>query len=323
MTSLLPTPEPPDPVEGALGHFEHSNWVKASLKALDEGTVHSNGGVATGTLLADQVTIDNPEDQTARLNLKGNSSRSILGKTSADLSRWELVLGDGTAEGGTDSGSLFKLLAYADAGSLKHTVLKADRNTGLLEVVGSPTTAKGVATKEYVDLQLPIGAIIAYGGTTVPTGWHLCDGSTHGSAALQSVLGSTATPDLRGRFIVAAGDSTHGDVPTIYNRGDIGGKERVTLQTSEMPSHNHGGITHWQNQAHSHQINQHIPIYITNYNEGLVGGLFNMYAPDGASSGSTGGDNSNHAHGINAEGGGASHENRPPYYALVYIIKKA
>jgi microcystin-dependent protein len=36
----------------------------------------------------------------------------------------------------------------------------------------------------------------------------------------------------------------------------------------------------------------------------------------------TGTESANHAHGITAQGGGAAHENMPPYYALTYIIKQ-
>lgn len=35
MTSILPTPEPPGPIPGQPGHFAHTDWVTASLKALD------------------------------------------------------------------------------------------------------------------------------------------------------------------------------------------------------------------------------------------------------------------------------------------------
>lgn len=51
MPSLLPTPEPADPVEGQPGHFEHSNWLKASVKALDSGVVHKAGDTLTGPLV--------------------------------------------------------------------------------------------------------------------------------------------------------------------------------------------------------------------------------------------------------------------------------
>ena len=147
MSSLLPTPEPPDPVEGQLGHFDHSNWVKASLKALDAGTMRKDGDVSvTGDLIVDRASSGD-----ATVRLQGSSTRSTVGTNASAVARWRLVLGDSTAESGSNGGSLFKLLAYADDGSLRHTVLSADRGTGLLTVVANPTAALGIATKSYVD----------------------------------------------------------------------------------------------------------------------------------------------------------------------------
>ena len=60
---------------------------------------------------------------------------------------------------------------------------------------------------------LPIGAVIAYAGIVLPPGWHLCDGSAHGSAALLSILGGANTPDLRDKFVVGTG-STHSRLTT-------------------------------------------------------------------------------------------------------------
>lgn len=55
--TLLPTPWPADPVEGELGHFDHTLWVKASLIALDEGMVPRPGtSVPAGKLLATTAT---------------------------------------------------------------------------------------------------------------------------------------------------------------------------------------------------------------------------------------------------------------------------
>lgn len=86
MSSLLPTPEPPDPIEGALGHFEHTNWVKASLKALDQGTVHSAGGVA-GPLAVEELTIDKQGSEAASIVQKGDGYRAIYGQSRTGTNR--------------------------------------------------------------------------------------------------------------------------------------------------------------------------------------------------------------------------------------------
>lgn len=67
---------------------------------------------------------------------------------------------------------------------------------------------------------LPIGSVIMWAGTleTIPTGWHLCDGTE-------------GTIDLRGMFALGAGGT--------YSLGDSGGSEEVTLTLAQMPRHAH------------------------------------------------------------------------------------
>lgn len=61
---------------------------------------------------------------------------------------------------------------------------------------------------------LPVGAIAMWSGTVanIPSGWALCDGSTSNGFA---------TPDLRDRFAVGAGDLSDG---SEYDPGDTGGQ---------------------------------------------------------------------------------------------------
>jgi len=79
-----------------------------------------------------------------------------------------------------------------------------------------------------LDEVVPTGVITMWSGgiISVPSGWALCDGSN-------------GTPDLRDRFIVAAGGN--------YSPNDIGGLDSVSLTESELPSH-----THTMNTAGSH-----------------------------------------------------------------------
>lgn len=361
MASLLPTPEPPDPVEGQPGHFDHTNWVKASLKALDQGTVHSSGG-AIANISADSVTVDDSLTQDALVKLKGDGTRGIWSQNAAGVSRWRLLLGDSTVEGGSHGGSLFKLLAYGDDGSVRATVLQADRSSGLATVAGDPTSGKGIATKDYVDsLTIPIGAIIAFGGSTVPAGWHMCDGSAHGSSALQAVLGSANAPDLRGLFIVGAGkngDATTGSTATYpVGTGSKDGKESVLLSAAQsgLRAHNHSLTTADTNHRHSGTTGDDSP----DHTHAIPGYSFALTRPPGADWGGISAGSSYHGvegyqssagpatarhrhafttntqaeqHGSSVHGhtvgtataadASVAHENRPPYYALVYIIRK-
>lgn len=246
-----------------------------------------------------------------------------------------------------------------DSESVKRS---GDTMTGALTVL-APTAAKHPATREYVDQAatsgVPIGSIVAYGGTAAPVNWQLCDGTAHGSPALQTLLGSPNTPDLRGRFIVAAGGS--------YARGAQGGLELVTLTanqsglryhnhlvdppntgTNEAGSpHSHDGTTHSMNRSNPHS-------HAAYTREGITTGDSEYWIDTGDSPGSdilrwntvvvqptdinhehtfqTNSANPVHSHVVDIPAFGSSHEgnwnaaeaheNRPPYYALVYIIKK-
>ena len=100
-----------------------------------------------------------------------------------------------------------------------------------------------------------LGQIIMFGGNFAPRGWALCDGQLlpiSQNQALFSILGTTyggdgrttfALPDLRGRVALHEGDG-----PGLSNRrlGQKGGTETNTLNTTQLPSHNHtasGAVT--------------------------------------------------------------------------------
>ena len=102
--------------------------------------------------------------------------------------------------------------------------------------------------------------------------------------------GSNSTPDLRGRFVVGYHDS-NGD----YDVNDTGGAETVTLSVAQMPNHKH----------------------TTSIDNGHVipGNGGTSYPYGGA------GSYASTIFTMNNTGGGGAHENRPPYYALCYIMK--
>lgn len=94
---------------------------------------------------------------------------------------------------------------------------------------------------------MPImGQIMPFAGTIVPRGWAMCNGALMAistNSALFSLLGTTyggdgmrtfALPDLRGRAILGS-SGTGGSYPA----GMISGSARVTLNVSNLPSHNH------------------------------------------------------------------------------------
>jgi microcystin-dependent protein len=157
---------------------------------------------------------------------------------------------------------------------------------------------------------IPVGGIIMWSGTiaTIPTGWSLCNGTN-------------GTPNLQDRFIVGAGSG--------YAVAATGGANSVALTINEMPSHSHGGTTGNDSPNHTHNLNSGFDQYYV-INDGNFGGTgpdgsFRAEGPDQPQDArwysNTGGVNNNHQHGITAEGQNGAHENRPPYYALAFIMR--
>jgi microcystin-dependent protein len=94
-----------------------------------------------------------------------------------------------------------------------------------------------------------LGQITVYPYSFPPYGWADCAGQLlpiSQYTALFSLLGTTyggdgrstfGLPDLRGRIPVGQGQAVGG---TIYDMGEVGGVEAVTLDISTIPSHSHG-----------------------------------------------------------------------------------
>ena len=102
--------------------------------------------------------------------------------------------------------------------------------------------------------------------------------------------GNNNTPNLSGRFVVGY-DASNGD----YDVNDTGGAENVTLSIAQIPNH-----------KHTTSFDGH-----------------KFFPGDGSTSVSYGGAGGYPAtvFSMDNTGGGQSHENRPPYYALCYIMK--
>ena len=191
------------------------------------------------------------------------------------------------------------------------------------------------------------------GGTG--TGWVLCDGQTY------TVDGVSVTPpDLRNRFVVGAGSGSNYNVGNTGGSDNVTlssnempshdhGSSSVSvsvnssgLTVSSESDHTHGtGTLAMDGQgAHNHNVRF--------YGGGTTGTVPSLRFDGGGHvdfatltaignhthtmSGSTG-SGGGHNHSISGsisgsgtlsmsgEGGGQAHENRPPYYALCYIMK--
>lgn len=180
--------------------------------------------------------------------------------------------------------------------------------------VNETVSATTVTAANYTSSSLtgngpvPKGGIIMWSGSVVPDGWHICDGTD-------------GTPNLSGRFIVASGTAQYpqsGDDNPTYNIGDTGGWNKYKLLPGEMPKHNHTGSSIGSESGHTHSYNRHSEKTVGKN----AGGGEGAADANGTASATTGG-GSSHTHSITIANSGndQSHENRPPYYALAYIIK--
>ena len=132
-------------------------------------------------------------------------------------------------------------------------------------------------------IEFPAGMIMMYSGSSAPRGWAVCDGSG-------------ATPDLRGRFIMGAGNK--------FQVRDFGGADegKIKLTTDHLPSHSHG-------------INWLHPL------KGYAGGGGPVNSLDNNPNMSN--DDKAQPFGISTQstGGGAAISIYPPYYVLMYVMK--
>lgn len=153
---------------------------------------------------------------------------------------------------------------------------------------------------------LPIGSIVLWPSSTIPSGYKICNGDTllkTDYPDLFSVLNYTYggsgnsfnLPDYRGRTPVGVTDGT-GTVTATFTLANTGGEVTHTLTTQEMPSHAHtipiGSFVNSDEQTDT-QKNGHISRTI----------------PQGINYSS------------NNTGGGQAHNNMQPYIVQNYIIK--
>ena len=86
---------------------------------------------------------------------------------------------------------------------------------------------------DFDGLSVPTGLIIMWSGETVPSGWHLCDGTS-------------GTIDLRDRFVVGAGTGSD------YNVGDTGSGTHTIVGAVTISGHS---LSAAEIAGHQHALN--------------------------------------------------------------------
>ena len=243
--------------------------------------------------------------------------------------------------------------ATQDVGTSAGNVVQLDGSAKLPAVDGSALT--GIEGVPSGVIALWSGTV-----ASIPTGWVICDG-LNSTPNLTGLFVVHADADTGGTYNVGAtGGSntvtlTESEIPghthTISGNTSTGGDHTHTLSgnTGNSGNHTHNGSTS-NTGDHNHNL------IMWNYQDGgngvsgnprtgqqgtpnggnYSGGVGNAGAHSHNFTTAAGGDHSHtlsgnaasagsHSHTLSATaastGGGSAHENRPPYYALAYIMK--
>ena len=162
-----------------------------------------------------------------------------------------------------------------------------------------------------------IGEIRMFAGNFAPAGWMTCSGQTmpiSENDALFTLIGTTyggdgqetfGLPDLQGRLPNHAGQGP--GLSNNYQLGEKGGTESVTLNTNQIPNHNH--VVAGTNTQQQNSPQNAVFATVTSTQAGVLGYESNA-APSTSLIPAT----------IQGAGGSAPHNNIQPTLCITYII---
>jgi microcystin-dependent protein len=164
-----------------------------------------------------------------------------------------------------------------------------------------------------------VGEIRMFGGNFAPAGWMFCNGQVlpiSENETLFNLIGTTyggdgeatfALPNLQSRVPIHMGTGS-GGIGT-YTLAQTGGVENVTLNTNQIPSHNHLVVA-------ANLANQNTPAsnsILSNETEG-VSMRAPVYAPPGGTQVQL------NLQTVQLDGGSQAHNNIQPILAISFII---
>lgn len=311
--------------------LDTTSYGTGTVTSVAAGSYLTGGTITTSGTFAVDATSANTASKVVARDASGNFS---AGTITASLT--------GTASTATN-------LAGGGAGQLPYQ--SGSGTTAMLAAgtSGQVLQSNGTSAPSWVaSPSVPTGSLFQYAGSSAPSGYLLCQGQSVSSTtylALHAVLSNTYggsaytggsglnfnLPDLRGRFPMGAGTGTglnssgtgapSGTAQTARTAGQWGGEETNLLTTNEMPSHSHTGGT-GSAGSHYHTFGKPALSYVypngTNTVSVPAGSYHRFSDSDGVNDTDTA---ANHTHSITAEGGGARHNNVPPFVVLNFIIK--
>jgi microcystin-dependent protein/uncharacterized protein YjbI with pentapeptide repeats len=293
------------------GNIDSSGTISGanitSLGTLSAGTISSGNITSTGTI--NGVNITTSGTLNAGIIVSGTigsgniTSNSTISSVNNNVSNKIVANSLDIRSGGILDVSQGTIRANIISGEKTHIRLNANYNTiPVMSILtgfvptssadGTPMNGiainnRNVATTQHIRNAIPPGIILAYYSSTTPStapeGWVICDGQN-------------STPDLRGRFILGA-DPTNARGSAITKiPNNSSGEENVFLNTNQIPPHTH------------------------NYRYTQIG-----YTGNSFSNGNNRYAANTHAYFYEETGAGPglgqSHNNMPPYWVLIYIMK--
>lgn len=264
------------------------------------------------------------------------SGASLTSLSASNISSGTLAI----ANGGTNNQAIPTAGGVAYGTGTKYAVTGAGTSGQVLISQGSSPPIWSTLSA------IPTGTVQMFAGTTIPTGWLECDGSTVSSTnylSLHSVISNTyggsaytgaaglsfQLPDMRSRFPLAYGSGTNLTPRTTM--GQKLGAETHTLTSGQMPQHSHSFTpagTLDTKGSHSHSSTNNVLVYMPALNGGAnlnPGNSFQHYNMSVVMNNA-----GDHSHSFTGTGGttgttpsspNTSVDHMNPFFVIKFIIK--